>query len=169
VLPREAFEGSGQPGLEWALAAGELPPILPDNEAGWPFGELNDVPERVDGTTAQWALMMRASRLLMRQPLAEQTTERASRPVRRRLARAGLTAPDVRVIHVRRREHPAADHGSQGGSREYGCQWWVNGHWRTYWCGPGRQRPEDRWISPYLAGPEGTPVRGTERVQVWDR
>ena len=88
---------------------------------------------------------------------------------RRRLARAGETATDVRVIHIRRREHAHADRPGGEGSREYSCQWWVNGHWRTYWCGPGRKRPEDRWISPYLAGPEDKPVRGTERVRVWDR
>jgi hypothetical protein len=30
------------------------------------------------------------------------------------------------------------------GAREYGRQWWTAGHWRTYWCRPGRRRPEDR-------------------------
>jgi hypothetical protein len=169
VLPRAAFDASPRRDPGWLTLAQALPPILPDNEAGWPFGTLDTLPERVAGTTAQWALMMRSAWLLMRQPLAEHTRERASRPARRRLQRAGQPVPDVRVIHVRRPEHVHTDGDRGDGSREYNCQWWVNGHWRTYWCGPGRRRPEDRWISPYLAGPDGKPVRGTERVRVWDR
>jgi hypothetical protein len=161
VLPPGAYLPGG-PG-------GWLPPVLPDNEAGWPFGDLDFLPPRVEGTTVQWARAVRAAWLLMRQPLAEQTRERASRPARRRLARDGITSPSVRVIHVRRSQHPAAGRGDGDPARQYSCQWWVNGHWRTYWCGPGRQRREDRWISPYVAGPDGKPVRGTERVQVWDR
>jgi hypothetical protein len=105
----------------------------------------------------------------MRQPLTAETTERADRAARRRLARAGQPAPDVRVIRVRRAGRGQPTSGTAGGTREYGVQWWVSGHWRTYRCGPGRSRPEDRWIDPYLAGPDGKPVRGTERVRVWDR
>jgi hypothetical protein len=105
----------------------------------------------------------------MQQPLAAETAERADRAARRRLARSGQPAPDVRVIHIRRAERGQPPSGSAAGTREYGVQWWVGGHWRTYWCGPGRRRPEDRWIAPYLAGPDGMPVRGTERVKVWDR
>jgi hypothetical protein len=114
--------------------------------------------------------MLRAAWRLMQQPLAEQTRERAPRAARRRLARAGQAAQDIRVIHIRRSHHaPAARAGSDGSGREYSCQWWVGGHWRTCWCGPGRTRPEDRWIAPYVAGPDDKPVRGTERVRVWDR
>jgi hypothetical protein len=105
----------------------------------------------------------------MQQPLAQETAERASRAARRRLARAGLPAPDVSVIHIRRKERGRPSPPAASPSPGHGHQWWVGGHWRTYWCGPGRHRPEDRWIDPYLAGPDGAPVRGTERVRVWDR
>jgi hypothetical protein len=170
ALPRGAFEADGENLVPAQFLAEGLPPVLPDNEAGWPFGDLDFLPSRTEGTTAKWAMVLRSAWLLMRQPLAEQTTERASRPARRRLARDGLPAPDVRVVHIRRSARQAGQHAAgDSSSREYGCQWWVNGHWRTYWCGPGRRRPEDRWISPYVAGPEGKPVRGTERVRVWDR
>jgi hypothetical protein len=104
----------------------------------------------------------------MRQPLAQESAQLAACAARRRLARAGLPESGVRVIHIRRRGHgPARPPGSPG-KREYGVQWWVGGHWRT-WCGPGRRRPEDRWIDPYLAGPDDKPVHGAERVKVWDR
>jgi hypothetical protein len=168
LVPPGAF-GDGDQNLEWAGLAWHAPPILPDNEAGWPFGRLDVIPERTDGTTAGWARMLRAAWRLMQQPLTELTLKRAPRAARRRLARAGQAEPSVRVVHVRRREHAVARGGDEAASRQYGCQWWVNGHWRTYWCGPGRHRPEDRWISPYLAGSDDMPVRGVERVNVWDR
>lgn len=57
--------------------------------------------------------------LLMQQPLTTQESERALRPARRRLSKAGLPAEDVNLIEV--------------------------------------------------AGPDDKPVRGTERVHVWDR
>jgi hypothetical protein len=169
VLPREAFTSGIADQAALAPLMSTVPPMLPDNEAGWPFGDLpgdQDIPE---GTTAVWALITRAAWRLMRQPLAAETTQRADRAARRRLARTGQPVPDVRVIHIRRAERGQPPSGSTAGTREYGVQWWVGGHWRTYWCGPGRRRPEDRWIDPYLAGPEDKPVRGTERVRVWDR
>jgi hypothetical protein len=148
-------------------AAATLPPILPDNEAGWPFGELDDeIPGQ--GTTASWALVIRAAWRLMQQPLADQTAEQPIRAARHRLARAGLPDASVRIVRIRRRERPAVRR-EPGGSRDYHVQWWVTGHWRRYWCGPGRTRPEDRWIAPHLAGPDDKPVRGVQRVRVWDR
>lgn len=172
VFPRAAFtSGTADPAALAFLAPllGTVPPLLPDNEAGWPFGGLSDDERIPEGTTASWALTIRAAWRLMRQPLAQETTERADRAARRRLARAGQPAPGIRVIHIRRKEHARTPASDLGLSREHDHQWWVRGHWRTYWCGPGRHRPEDRWIDPYLAGPDDKPVRGTDRVKVWDR
>jgi hypothetical protein len=61
----------------------------------------------------------------MRRPLAAETTERADRAARRRLARAGQPAPDVRVIHIRRSARGQPSAGCAGGAREYEVQWWV--------------------------------------------
>ena len=169
VLPREAFTGGIAERAALAPLMSTVPPVLPDNEAGWPFGDLPGDQEIPEGTTAAWALVTRTAWRLMRQPLAAETTQRADRAARRRLARAGQPAPDVRVIHIRRAQRAQPPSGRAGSTREYEVQWWVGGHWRTYWCGPGRRRPEDRWIDPYLAGPDDKPVHGTERVQVWDR
>jgi hypothetical protein len=169
VLPREAFTGGIAHRAALAPPMSSVPPVLPDNEAGWPFGDLPGDQEIPEGTTAAWALVTRAAWRLIRQPLAAETTQRADRAARRRLARAGQPAPDVRVIHIRRAERAQPQSGRARGTREYEVHWWVGGHWRTYWCGRGRRRPEDRWIDPYLAGPDDKPVHGTERVQVWDR
>jgi hypothetical protein len=186
VLPPEIFDGgfahlaglgpllvplTDEPGTDMALGpvAATLPPVLPDNEAGWPFGELSAAPSINEGTTLPWALTVRAAWRLMQQPLATDDTEQADRAARRRLARAGLPDTGVRVVRIRRPPRAAARPDTAEGGREYDVQWWVSGHWHRYWCGPGRARPEDRWIAPYLAGPDDKPVRGTERVQVWDR
>jgi hypothetical protein len=167
LIPLTDDPGDSLAGL--SPVAATLPPVLPDNEAGWPFGQLaadNVIP---DGSTGPWALVVRAAWRLMQQPLAAQATEQADRPTRRRLTRAGLPDTGVRIVRIRRRERPPGRRDSTGARREYDHQWWVTGHWRTYWCGPGRTRPEGRYITEYLAGPDDKPVRGTERVRVWDR
>jgi hypothetical protein len=119
VLPPEVFtDGSAdltglgpllvpltdQPGADGAMLGpigATLPPVLPDNEAGWPFGRLpadHDFPEN---TTASWALTLRSAWRLMQQPLAARDTEHADRAARHRLARAGLPDAGVRLIRVR--------------------------------------------------------------------
>jgi hypothetical protein len=75
----------------------------------------------------------------MRQPLAHETAQPAARAARRRLAREGLPGSGVRVIHIRRRDHGPARPPGTPATRRYHVQWWVGGHWRTYWCGPGRR------------------------------
>jgi hypothetical protein len=185
VLPPEAFAGGfadlaglgpllvpltdeAEAEIVLGPVAATLPPLLPDNEAGWPFGELLASASIKDGTTGPWAMIVRAAWRLMQQPLAAHETEHADRAARHRLARAGLPDTGVRVVRIRRPQRPAGRSETADG-REHDVQWWVSGHWRRYWCGPGRARPEDRWIAPYLAGPDDKPVRGTERVNVWDR
>lgn len=150
--------------LVWQRQVG---PFLPDNELVWALDQPEDLPEREDVTSA-WGRTVVAAWLLMQQPLASHGTERALRPARRRLAKAGLPADDVRLVRVRRPE-PRVPDSFQGSGREYSVRWWVEGHWRRYHCGPGRERVERRWISPYLAGPDDKPIRGVQRVKVWDR
>jgi len=79
VLPREAFTGGIADRAAAAPLMSTVPPVLPDNEAGWPFGDLAGDEEIPEGTTAAWALVTRAAWRLMRQPLAAETTQRADR------------------------------------------------------------------------------------------
>jgi hypothetical protein len=151
--------------VTWLRQAG---PFMPDNELLWALDQLEELPDRDDVISA-WGKTVVASWLLMQQPLASHDTDRAPRPARRRLQRAGLPTGDVRLIHVRRLQRRPAPPRAAQGDREYSVRWWVDGHWRRYHCGPGRQRIERRWISPYLAGPDDKPVRGTQQVKVWDR
>lgn len=148
----------------------DVGPFMPDNELVWPLGTLEELPDE-EGLTTAWGQTICAAWLLMSQPCAAQTHEEAQRPARRRLAKAGLPADGVRIIHVRppQRRTPG-DERTQGQQRQRDYRVWVTGHWRRYHCGPGRTRVERRWISPYLSGPDDQPIRGTaEHVQVWDR
>lgn len=48
VLPREAFTSGIADRAALAPLMGTVPPVLPDNEAGWPFGDLpgdQEIPE----------------------------------------------------------------------------------------------------------------------------
>jgi hypothetical protein len=116
VLPREAFTGGIAHRAALAPLMSSVPPVLPDNEAGWPFGDLPGDQEIPEGTTAAWALVTRAAWRLIRQPLAAETTQRADRAARRRLARADQPAPDVRVIHIRRAERAQPQSGRARGN-----------------------------------------------------
>jgi hypothetical protein len=143
--------------------------LLPDNEAGWPFGLLCDGDVPAD-STGVWAQTVCAAWLLMAQPLTQTTVERPPAPVRQRLRRAGQAVGEVQLVHVRRRTpRPSTTDRSARAAVAHEHQWWVGGHWRRYHCGPGRTRVERRYIAPHLAGPDDKPVRGTQRVLVWDR
>jgi hypothetical protein len=73
VLPRGAFQPSDADPLAGPYLAAGLPPILPDNEAGWPFGDLDVLPPRTEGTTVQWARVLATRR-------AEQGTSQPRSP-----------------------------------------------------------------------------------------
>ncbi|AUH70562.1 MULTISPECIES: hypothetical protein [Gordonia] len=80
--------------------------------------------------------------------------------------------PEVTVIDLRTvRDWSVGPDGTaaSAGDRHYSCRWIVRDHWKTYHVGPGRSRKEERWIAPYVAGPEGAPLIRKERVWVWRR
>lgn len=74
----------------------------------------------------------------------------------------------VRVVELRRLARkpvePTADSG-----REYHHQWVVRGHWRQQPYGPGRAQRRTTWIPPYVKGPEGAPLIGSDTVFAWRR
>lgn len=76
---------------------------------------------------------------------------------------------DVQVIDLRtvRDWSVGPDGTAETEGRTYSHRWIVRGHMSTYWVGKGRTRREKRWISPYVAGPEGAPLMPKEKVWVW--
>ena len=87
---------------------------------------------------------------------------------------SGATGPrressNVTIIELRRPASAARD-GAEGASgRQYRRRWWVDGHWRQQACGPGRTQRKPIWVSPYVKGPEGSPLVAKERVHVLRR
>ena len=131
LFRRSAFTGGNrQPGRGSAPEPrpGHYPSLLPDNEVGWTFDRPRRGGEhRRDGRQLGTD---RRRRLAADAPaLTRETAEQANRAARRRLARVGESAPDIR------REHAPRSAAGRGPARDHDHQWWVRAHWRTYWCG----------------------------------
>ncbi|GAB1646880.1 hypothetical protein [Krasilnikovia sp. MM14-A1259] len=151
--------------VELGLATAD--PLLPDNEAGWPFGELPRI-EFPPDSTAAWALTVRAAWLLMQQPFAQTTPAAAPPTLKPKLRRARVSTDGVQIIRMRPRQRTGTGPGRTSGYR-WTHQTEVIGHWRRYHVGRGRTRVEHRWIDPYFAGPSDAPLRKIETVRVWNR
>ncbi|CRK54608.1 conserved protein of unknown function [Rhodococcus sp. RD6.2] len=50
-------------------------------------------------------------------------------------------------------------------TRTYSSRWVVRGHWRKQWF-PSEDRHHPIWIATYIAGPEGAPIKSSEKVTV---
>lgn len=81
--------------------------------------------------------------------------ERPDRATRRAAKRARLDIDAVTVIRLRRLVHRDPDAHRDV---DWQCRWIVRGHWRR--LADGRQT----YVHPYVKGPEGLPLRVTERV-----
>jgi hypothetical protein len=176
VLPRAAFAGDAAD-LAALGPMPALPPVMPDNEAGWPFGNLPAGPTfpRAPPPPGRWSPAGHGASCSSPSPSPKRAGPRG---VRRRLACAGLPDTGVRVVRIRRCEPPPAGRRGAGAAaitRSSGGSAGAGGTTGAAPAAPTRgpldrpHPPEDRWIAPYLAGPDGKPVRGTERVRVWDR
>lgn len=108
-----------------------------------------------------------AAWLLMQQPRgAETRSQRASLHTGSKKGKPGKVSM-VQVIDLRRLAHNDAEREqAYGGSREFHTRWMVRGHWRQQRVGPGRRYTRPVFVSPYLKGPEGAPIK-TDRVNAW--
>lgn len=86
--------------------------------------------------------------------------EQPPRGQRRAAQRAGLTAQEVTVIRLRRRKSRPAD---SAGDVDWSCQWIVRGHWRKQWY-PKQREHRQRYVAPYIKGPQDKPLRVTDRA-----
>ena len=87
---------------------------------------------------------------------------------------SGATGPrrepsNVTIIDMRRPVAAVQDELDGAPGRQYRRRWWVGGHWRQQACGPGRTQRKPIWVSPYVKGPEGSPLVAKERVNVLRR
>lgn len=109
--------------------------------------------------------VLRATWLLMAQPIAHAEDVQTYRAARRRLERAGHEPAAVRVIRLRRAVRPS---GAGESDRVFHHSWIVRGHWRQQWY-PSRGVHRPVWIAPHVKGPEGAPLLGGEKVHAWVR
>jgi hypothetical protein len=157
---------TGPCGYDWR----GLTPMEYTDMNGWP-GDISDG-TATDDPDAGIALerTILATWLLMGQTLVRSEQLTAPRAARRRIARQDPTLdPAVRYIDLRRaRTEPADRTDDTAPGRRYRHRWIVRGHWRNqYYPSRGDHRPI--WIDPHLAGPEGKPLLGGERVNVLRR
>lgn len=86
---------------------------------------------------------------------------RAPRPVRRRMPELEDIEHTVTVVTLRGYESRPKEGESQ--PVEWKVRWLVRGHWRQqYYATEDIHKP--KWISPYLKGPVGKPLKGITKV-----
>ena len=122
---------------------------------------------------SQLVSIVGAAWLLMSQPAVTETRT-LERSAPQRGEASGETGPrrepsNVTIIELRRPASAAQDEPDGASGRQYRRRWWVGGHWRQQACGPGRTQRKPIWVSPYVKGPEGSPLVAKERVHVLRR
>lgn len=168
---REVLAGAADdtnPQMASALRTGPILQALTSTQV--PYGGNGEYGEAHRGeplgdARKPWLNTLKATWLLMQQPLASVTTYEPDRAARKRLRRAGQEPGPVRVIELRR---PKTSSSHSDGDREYHHQWIVRGHWRNHWH-PKRQVHRPVWIAPHIKGPEGAPLIGGEKVYALKR
>lgn len=142
---------------DWVIGEDWSAPIVPD--------ELDERQIASMAEDRRWLLTLWA---LAQQPnVVTRTDQFPDRPARRRAARAGKVAPTVRLVRLRRSVYDGAGASrEQVGSRTYHVRWPVRGHWRMQPYGPNHSLRRPTYIAPYIAGPEGAPLKKGAVVRV---
>lgn len=105
--------------------------------------------------------------MLMDQTVTCTDREIPDRPALKRAKRARLPQ-EVTVIRLRRED---ADYEPHEGESlvEWRHRWIVRGHWRWQACGEGRQDRKRIWINPFVKGPQGLPIKQSQKVYSLER
>lgn len=137
----------------------------PTSSATWYFGKTQDFydgKDRADETLANYVSAIWA--IAVSPGVCENSTEHATRQMRRNGQRAGLPVPDIKIIRLRSSSHPT-EAGRQAETK-YLRRWIVSGHIRMQPYGPGRQLRRPTFIAPHVKGPEDAPLYLPEQVRV---
>ncbi len=90
---------------------------------------------------------------LIAQEIVTKERHHADKPARRRAEREDFTSNDILVVMLRRAVHREPE---EEVDVEWTHRWMVSGHWRNQWY-PSLQDHRQKWISPYIKGPEDKP------------
>lgn len=142
-------------------------PLGPENQEPGPEQAAALAAEGVEAVPGTNVLrLVHALWLLLGQTVTVVEDEAVDRPARRRATRKNLP-PKVTVIRLRRAEGHARREGES--HVEWQHRWIVRGHWRWQACGPNRSERRRIWIHPFVKGPEGAPLKQSEKVYSLDR
>jgi hypothetical protein len=106
--------------------------------------------------------LLQAMWSIMAEPYVAAEEVRVDRNATRRAQRAGLTTDgQVRVVTLRR----ANDRRSTGdpSNVQWSRRWVVSAHWRNQWY-PSRGVHRQRFIAPYVKGPDNKPLLISQKV-----
>ncbi|WP_420879163.1 hypothetical protein [Rhodococcus sp. (in: high G+C Gram-positive bacteria)] len=80
--------------------------------------------------------------------------------------RTTRAVPPVTFLSYRRASSESAGPAKTGTStRNYTRRWAVRGHWKRQWY-PSENRHHPMWIESYIAGPEGAPLKTSDKVRL---
>jgi hypothetical protein len=128
-----------------------------------PGEEIADKPDVYAGTGRTyagdmywWARIIGAMCAFARQRVNRVVPVLPPRPWRRRIPEWWKRQPLVRVIHLASLDGMQANECQR--DVEWSCRWMVRGHWRNqFYRSTGRREP--LWITEYVKGPEGKPLK----------
>ncbi|GBF17791.1 hypothetical protein Br6_05198 [Rhodococcus sp. Br-6] len=141
------------------LAGGFTPPVNPD------------VPKEkrtlYQGWTAEQILRVFLSFThMIRQEKLVESSEIAVPAGKSSGARTKGAMSPVTFLSYRRASSGAPGPANTGAStRNYTRRWTVRGHWKRHWY-PSENRHHPIWIESYIAGPEGAPLKTSDKVRL---
>jgi hypothetical protein len=115
---------------------------------------------------ADWITYLRVLHRLMAERIVMKSRRKTSRPVWRDAKRKGM--PEVKEVIVVELRRVTVKHDGESGEAHYSHRFMVRGHWRNQWY-ESLKIHRQKWISPYVKGPDDAPFMEKERVWVWDR
>lgn len=160
------------PGCEAFLSAPETdePPALQPAGGFTPSVNPNVPKEKrtlYQGWTAEQMLRVFLSFThMIRQEKLVESSGIAVPASRRSRARTKQAMPPVTFLRYRRASSGSAGPAKTGAStRNYTRRWAVRGHWKRHWY-PSENRHHPMWIESYIAGPEGAPLKTSDKVRL---
>jgi hypothetical protein len=149
-------------GMRWAVMHATLCPL---NFMSHPEHMGNE-----GDPAASWMTFIRVFNRLLEERIVLKTRMRPHRAVRRSATRLGLAEPkDVIVCELRRARPRGFEWEGGDGESHLSHRFLVHGHWRNQACGPKLSLRRQRWIAPYVKGPDDKPFIDKKRVWIWDR
>ena len=100
----------------------------------------------------------------LQQRILVSSRQRLSRAARRHGHDGERAEQDmVGVITLREKVYAHRELGAMVSPPQWASRWTVRGHWRSQWM-PKSHMYAPRFIHPYIKGPDGLPIRHTERL-----